>query len=45
LKENVRAWQGFPIRREVVAREEAKKRIEALGEKYKLELLDAIRKR
>lgn len=34
--------KGFELRREVVPREEAKKRIDELGEPYKLELLDAI---
>jgi len=32
----------FPIRREIVSREEARKRIEAQKEPYKLELLDSI---
>jgi threonyl-tRNA synthetase len=34
--------KGFELRREVVPREEARKRIDELGEPYKLELLDAI---
>lgn len=34
--------KGYELRREVVPRAEAKARIEKLGEKYKLELLDAI---
>mmetsp|Transcript_55633 Transcript_55633/g.132107 ORF Transcript_55633/g.132107 Transcript_55633/m.132107 type:complete len:698 (-) Transcript_55633:141-2234(-) len=34
--------KNFPITREVVPREEARRRIEAQGEKYKLELLNSI---
>ncbi|NEQ54058.1 MAG: threonine--tRNA ligase [Leptolyngbya sp. SIO3F4] len=34
--------KDYPIEREEVSREEAKKRIEALGEPYKLEILDSI---
>jgi len=34
--------KNYELRREVVSRDEAKRRIEELGEKYKLELLDAI---
>jgi threonyl-tRNA synthetase len=34
--------KGFELRREVVPRDEARKRINELGEPYKLELLDAI---
>jgi len=33
----------LPLRREEVSREEAKKRIEALGEPFKLEILDSIK--
>jgi threonyl-tRNA synthetase len=33
----------MPLRREEVTREEARKRIVANGEKYKLEILDAIK--
>ena len=35
--------KDFPLRREEVSREEARKRIEALNEPYKLEILDAIK--
>jgi threonyl-tRNA synthetase len=35
--------KNYPIRREVVSREEARTRIEAQGEPYKLELLDVRR--
>ncbi|MDV3352255.1 threonine--tRNA ligase [Leptothoe sp. ISB3NOV94-8A] len=34
--------KDYPVEREEVSREEAKKRIEALGEPYKLEILDSI---
>ncbi len=34
--------KDYPVKREEVSREEAKKRIEALGEPYKLEILDSI---
>ncbi|MEM7066217.1 MAG: threonine--tRNA ligase [Cyanobacteria bacterium P01_B01_bin.77] len=34
--------KDYPVEREEVSREEAKKRIEALGEPYKLEILDRI---
>ena len=33
----------MPLRREEVSREEARKRIEAINEPYKLELLDSIK--
>ena len=35
--------KDMPLRREEVSREEARKRIEALNEPYKLEILDAIK--
>ncbi len=34
--------KDYPVEREEVSREEAKQRIEALGEPYKLEILDSI---
>lgn len=34
--------KGLPVIREEVSREEARRRIEALGEPYKLEILDSI---
>ena len=34
--------KDYPVEREEVSREEARKRIEALGEPYKLEILDGI---
>ena len=35
--------KDYPLRREEVTREEARTRIEALNEPYKLEILDAIK--
>jgi threonyl-tRNA synthetase len=35
--------KGYPLRREEVTREEAKRRIEEIGEPYKLEILDSIK--
>lgn len=35
--------QNLPLIREEVSREEAKKRIEAINEPYKLEILDSIK--
>lgn len=35
--------QNYPITREEVTREEAKRRIEAIGEPFKLEILDSIK--
>ncbi|MEM8611614.1 MAG: threonine--tRNA ligase [Cyanobacteria bacterium P01_H01_bin.105] len=34
--------KDYPVEQEIVSREEAKQRIEALGEPYKLEILDSI---
>ncbi len=34
--------KGLPVKREEVSREEAKRRIEALGEPYKLEILEGL---
>ena len=35
--------KDYPIREEVVSREEAEKRIEEIGERFKLEILQGIR--